>query len=353
MPSQLDPELDVPGRDGGSDPDPGPRWLPIDSIEPCPIQPRVNVSMDLVADLARSMAAGRHEPLIEVEPLPDRPGRYQIVCGEQRWRAARRAGRTRIQVSVLARLTYGDRLRKQYEENRVHASLDPVEEAHAILLAKALADIEVAERRLGEAGVAFRALESRHLTDREDVHRQLAGLKRLLVDGGVHVVRQGGELVCGPLSPWRETERALGISEAGRKQKVGILRLPPHLLDDARQLPAEHAIVISRLPDPTRQEELVRRAPELTHRQVKMAVERLRQNPELEVAEALREGLSAPVAADPLEAGLQVDALADLCRQLTRRLGYLAARLADVERDQVRNLLTDLRQVMSAFEQPR
>jgi ParB-like nuclease domain len=132
MASHPDRELDVHRGDDGSDPDPAPRWLPIDRIEPCPIQPRVNVSMDLIADLARSMTAGRHEPLIEIEPIPDRPGRYQIVCGEQRWRAAQQAGRTRIQVSILPRLSYGDRLRKQYEENRLRAALDLVEEAHAI-----------------------------------------------------------------------------------------------------------------------------------------------------------------------------------------------------------------------------
>src|SRR5205807_9941158 len=165
MAKSLELQLD-PGRQagGGSEPDPGPRWLSIDSIEPCPIQPRVNISMDLVADLAESMAAGRHEPLIEVEPIPDRPGRYQIVCGEQRWRAAQRAGRTRIQVSVLTGLSYGDRLRKQYEENRLRTPLDPVEEAHAILLAKVLADIDIAEPRLAAAGVPFERLADRHAT---------------------------------------------------------------------------------------------------------------------------------------------------------------------------------------------
>lgn len=42
--------------------------LPIIYIEPCPIQPRVNISMDLVDKLSASMKAGRHQPLLEVEP---------------------------------------------------------------------------------------------------------------------------------------------------------------------------------------------------------------------------------------------------------------------------------------------
>jgi ParB/Sulfiredoxin domain len=348
VPESTSP-YDAVGPEEGSGTDPSPRWLPVDSIEPCPIQPRVNVSVDLVAELAESMAAGRHRPLIEVEPLPGRPGRYRIVCGEQRWRAARQAGKTHILATVLEGLTYRARLRKQCEENRLRASLDPVEEAAAILQAKVLADIEVAEWLLWEAGVPFEPLETLEVVDRDDFQRHLDVLKRLLVERGVHVVRQAGVAVCGPLSPWRDTEQALGISEAGRKQKLGILRLPPDLLDEVRQLPAEHAILISRLRDPVQQEELVRRAPGLTHRQVKVAVDRLRQEPELDVDEALREDAADPDD-DPLQPELQVAAVADLCRQLARRLGYLSSRLEPAEREQVRGLLVDLRQAMGCFE---
>jgi hypothetical protein len=28
------------------------------------------------------MKAGRHQPLLEVEPAPGLPGRYQIICGD-------------------------------------------------------------------------------------------------------------------------------------------------------------------------------------------------------------------------------------------------------------------------------
>ncbi len=104
----------------------------VDHIHPCPFQPRVNVSMDLVRKLAESMRAGRHEPLLEVEPAPLQPGHYQIVCGEQRWRAAREAGLKRILVRIHPRLAYLERLRKQYEENRLRSDLDPVEDARAV-----------------------------------------------------------------------------------------------------------------------------------------------------------------------------------------------------------------------------
>src|SRR5262249_37710254 len=91
----------VPRRRPESGPRPGELvTLPVDAIQPCPIQPRVNVSVELVERLADSMREGRHQPVLEVEPVPGRPGRYQIVCGEQRWRAARAAGLGEVLVRV-------------------------------------------------------------------------------------------------------------------------------------------------------------------------------------------------------------------------------------------------------------
>jgi hypothetical protein len=338
------------------------RVLPIDSIRPCPIQPRVNISVRLIQELADSITAGRHQPLLEVEPLPDQHDRYQIVIGEQRWRAARQVGAQTIEARVLPPLTHLDRLLKQWEENHLRGPLDPVEQAAAIVRFKALADVAVGERLLREAGVPFEALEDKRIEDREAFSEHLAQLRALLVERNVHAVRTESGPVCGPLSPWRETEQALGISEAGRKQKVGILRLPPDLQDQVRELPAEHVIQISRLDDRTQQEDLVRRGSQLAHLQVRNAVNRLRQDPGLTVDEALMHvqpsstpltgegsGATAEASTDPFAFHTQLAALADLSRQLTRRLGHLRSRLTDQEREQVRGLLDDLQRAMREF----
>src|SRR5207237_3690533 len=116
-----------------------------------------------------------------------------------------------------------------------------------------------------------------------------------------NVVNQDGRLGAGPLAPWRETEKALGISESGRKAKVALPRLDPQLQDDLRTLPAEHAIQIARLDDSTQQAQLVERARDLTHREVHQAVDRLRGDPDLTVSAALAESTEAPRQhADPL-----------------------------------------------------
>src|SRR5438105_979749 len=115
---------------------PGLALVAIDRIERCPIQPRVNVSVDLVDRLRASMESGRHQPLLEVEPIPGQRGRYQIVCGEQRWRAAQATGLREVVVRIHPRFGYLQRLEKQYEENRLRAALDVDEEARCIVLDK-------------------------------------------------------------------------------------------------------------------------------------------------------------------------------------------------------------------------
>jgi ParB family chromosome partitioning protein len=68
------------------------RWIGLDEIETNPDQPRTNVG-DL-KELAKSIEAkGVLEPLL-VRPMGD--GRYRIIAGERRFRAAMEAGLTEV-----------------------------------------------------------------------------------------------------------------------------------------------------------------------------------------------------------------------------------------------------------------
>ena len=63
------------------------RELPVESIRRNPRQPRTRFGPDSIKTLAASLAdAGVVQPLI-VRPLRD--GRYELIAGERRWRAAR------------------------------------------------------------------------------------------------------------------------------------------------------------------------------------------------------------------------------------------------------------------------
>ena len=326
--------------------------VPLHLIQPCPIQPRVNVSVDFVDKLSGSIKAGRHQPLLEVEPAPGQRGSYQIVCGEQRWRAAKSAGLLEILVRIHPHLGYLERLEKQYEENRLRADLDLVEEAYCILLDKTIRDIAVAEQLLSESLVPFPPLDERRIIRREEFVEHLDCLRKLLVKHKTHTVKDAdGKSGAGPLSPWRESEQALGISESQRKAKLGVLRLGPELLEELRDLPAEHAIQISRLRDADHQAELVQRARELTHRQVHRVVDRLLHNPDLDVAKLVETELHADkeAVAEPLAFDHQLQVLADLCRQMVRALRNLSSTVSVNERTTVGDLLASLDPEMAEF----
>src|SRR5579864_6290706 len=65
----------------------------IDLIEPSPFQPRTQFPEESLAELAQSIqTTGIIQPLI----VRRSGGRFQLLAGERRWRAAQRAGLTRV-----------------------------------------------------------------------------------------------------------------------------------------------------------------------------------------------------------------------------------------------------------------
>ncbi len=71
--------------------------IPIDSIDPNPLQPRRLFHPERLAELAQSIRAnGIIQPLV----VRQVGGRYQLVAGERRWRAAQLAGVQEVPVVV-------------------------------------------------------------------------------------------------------------------------------------------------------------------------------------------------------------------------------------------------------------
>ncbi len=106
------------------------REVPIEALEPNPDQPRRHFDETRLAGLAASIRAqGIIQPII-VTPLPGSPGRYQILAGERRWRAAQQAGLH--DVPVVVRETEKDaRLELALVENLQRADLNAIEEGQA------------------------------------------------------------------------------------------------------------------------------------------------------------------------------------------------------------------------------
>ena len=103
--------------------------LAIGEIEPNPDQPRKEFTPEALSQLAASIKEHGILPPLVVRPRPS--GRYQIVAGERRWRAARVAGLTELPV-VIKELTDEQACEVALVENLVRADLNPIEEALAI-----------------------------------------------------------------------------------------------------------------------------------------------------------------------------------------------------------------------------
>ena len=101
---------------------------PVDRLIPNEEQPRQSFDEQKLAELTESVRSkGVIQPLV-VRAVGD--GRFQIVAGERRWRAARLAGLERVPV-VVKDLSGADMLEVALIENIQREDLNPLEEAEA------------------------------------------------------------------------------------------------------------------------------------------------------------------------------------------------------------------------------
>ncbi len=99
----------------------------IEEVVPNPFQPRVHFDEDTLAELAASIAElGVLQPIL-VRRVDDR---YQLIAGERRWRAARRAGLTTVP-AVVRTSDDVSAVEQALVENLHRADLTPLEEAAA------------------------------------------------------------------------------------------------------------------------------------------------------------------------------------------------------------------------------
>jgi ParB family chromosome partitioning protein len=101
--------------------------IPIDLIDPSTLQPRFVFDDVKLDELARSIAAnGVVQPLL----VRRKGARYELIAGERRWRAAQRAGLSRIP-AVIRNVTDDKVLELALIENIQREDLNPIEEARA------------------------------------------------------------------------------------------------------------------------------------------------------------------------------------------------------------------------------
>src|SRR5712692_1997188 len=129
---------------------PGPQQVDIDLIEPSPYQPRTRFREEALDELARSIqASGIIQPLV-VRPIGSR---FQLIAGERRWRAAQRAGLTKVAV-IVRQASDELALEMTLVENIQREDLNAIEAARAF-------ELLMAEAQLTQEDVATRTGKDR------------------------------------------------------------------------------------------------------------------------------------------------------------------------------------------------
>src|ERR1700728_907166 len=128
----------LPGRSGFTPapaaptapvPDEGkPREIPVDLIERNPFQTRATVDESGLKELSASIAASGVVQPVLVRPLPD--NRFQLIAGERRWLASKRAGKTTVP-AILRHVSDEQAMEMTIVENLQRTDLNPMEQARA------------------------------------------------------------------------------------------------------------------------------------------------------------------------------------------------------------------------------
>jgi ParB family chromosome partitioning protein len=220
--------------------------ISIDSIDPNPYQTRRRINEAALEELAESIrASGVVQPVV-LRPAAN--GRFQLVAGERRWHASRRAGKTTIP-AVVRQISNEQAMEITIIENLQREDLNPVEQARAF------------ERLSREFGLTQEQIAARTGKDRasianfirllklpEDVQNALeAGAlsfghgKVLLALAGFpeHMERASREIIEKRLSV-RQTEelvaRLLNPQVAEQKQEKPAVQIDPNVREAQRSL---------------------------------------------------------------------------------------------------------------------
>jgi ParB family transcriptional regulator, chromosome partitioning protein len=99
--------------------------VPLETITPSPLQPRKEFASNALQELVESI---RQHGIVQPLVVRAVDGRYELIAGERRWRAAQQAGLSMVPVIVR---TASDRdvLELSLIENLQRTDLNPIEEA--------------------------------------------------------------------------------------------------------------------------------------------------------------------------------------------------------------------------------
>lgn len=129
-----------------------PRLVAISRIQPCPFQPRKDFTPEAIRELADSI---REQGIIQPLVVRERDGKFELIAGERRWRAAQQVGLKEVPI-VLREADDRTVLELALVENLQRENLNAIEEAQgfAHLIEQFALTQEQAAAKVGKSRVA-------------------------------------------------------------------------------------------------------------------------------------------------------------------------------------------------------
>ena len=181
--------------------------IELERLVPNPRQPRTNFDPAAIEALAGSIREhGILQPLLVSE---DRQGRYIILAGERRWRAAKKAELERVPVVIRERVDGQRELELALVENLQRRDLTPLEEARAyeeLRTGRGLSQAHIAERVGIDRSTVANSLRLLKLP--EDIQRLIEG-GRLSAGHGRALLGFGSEA---QMKEWADRAGSQGLS---------------------------------------------------------------------------------------------------------------------------------------------
>jgi ParB family chromosome partitioning protein len=217
-----------------------PPGIAVDRIAPSPFQPRRSFDEAKIEELASSIRnQGIIQPLV-VRPKDDG---FELIAGERRWRAAMKAGLSRVPV-VIREASDHEALQLALVENLQREDLNAIEEANGYRRLQEefhWSQEEMAER-VGKSRPAI-ANSLRMLSLPAEVQQEVvagnlpAGQARALL--GLHtealIISASREVIAKGLST-RETEKMVRLLLIGRKRRRQVSLIDPDLKSIVEEL---------------------------------------------------------------------------------------------------------------------
>ena len=220
------------------------REVPTASIKPNPLQPRTRFDEEAMASLAASIKeVGVLQPILVRETAE---GDFELIAGERRWRAARRAGLQTMPVLVQATSDVHS-LEQALVENLHREDLNPLEEAAAYQQLVDAFDYthEQVAGRVGKSRTA--------VTNMLRLLQLPAGVQRALADGAITAGHARAILGTPDRAYQEELARraaAEGLTVRAVEELVRHHGQPADLDEPATPAPASEAPTVNGTPGP-------------------------------------------------------------------------------------------------------